>query len=274
MTARLVVTADDVGLHSGMTAGALAAHDHGIVTAVSVSPNGKAFDDAVARLRERPNLQVGVHLTLVGEEPLSPVEEIPSLVTANGSLLGSVRGFAWRYAGGSIREASVVNESRRQVERLLETGLPVVHLNSHQHLHMLPRVFDVVARLAEEYGIPWLRIPNDPAVSRSISARALQLRVLNRLGRRARRALPNGVASPDRTIGVLDAGRLTVAKVLQAVQDLAGVTELICHPGIGADALAASYRWGYSWDRETQALCDAELAEVCRPSGFPVLFRL
>jgi predicted glycoside hydrolase/deacetylase ChbG (UPF0249 family) len=139
---------------------------------------------------------------------------------------------------------------------------------------MLPRIFAVVAQLAQEYGIPWLRIPNDPAVSRSATPRALQLRVLNRLGRKARRALPNGVASADRTIGVLDAGRLTVARILKAVQDVAGVTELICHPGIGADALEASYRWGYSWDRETEALCDAELTEVCRPSGFPVLSRL
>lgn len=269
MSARLIVTADDAGLHPGMTAGALAAHDHGLVTAVSVSPNGKAFDDAVARLRERPNLEVGVHLTLVGEEPLSPVREVPSLVG-----LGSVRAFAWRHARGLIRESEVATESRRQIEKLLGTGLPIVHLNSHQHLHLLPRVFAVVAGLAQEYGIPWLRIPNDPAVSRSLSPRALQLRVLNHLGRKARRALPNGVASPDRTIGVLDAGRLTVARIVKAVQDAAGVTELICHPGIGADALASSYPWGYSWDRETEALCDAGLRERWRPSGFPVLSRL
>ena len=78
----LVVTADDVGLHPGMTLGSLKAHDEGIVTAVSVVANGRAFEPAVDLLRDRPGLDVGVHLTLVGERPLSPPERVPSLWAA------------------------------------------------------------------------------------------------------------------------------------------------------------------------------------------------
>jgi predicted glycoside hydrolase/deacetylase ChbG (UPF0249 family) len=44
---KLIVTADDVGLHPGMTRGALAACDAGIVTAVSVAAVGRAFAPAV-----------------------------------------------------------------------------------------------------------------------------------------------------------------------------------------------------------------------------------
>ncbi|MBV8546255.1 MAG: ChbG/HpnK family deacetylase [Acidobacteria bacterium] len=51
---RLIVTADDVGLHPGMTAGAIRAHRDGIVTACSLVANGVAFYDAVERLREVP----------------------------------------------------------------------------------------------------------------------------------------------------------------------------------------------------------------------------
>ena len=68
---RLIVTADDVGLHRGMTEGAIRAHREGIVTACSVVANGVAFDDAVARLRDVPALEVGVHLTLVEERSLT-----------------------------------------------------------------------------------------------------------------------------------------------------------------------------------------------------------
>src|SRR5260370_24294876 len=50
-TRRLIVTADDVGLHRGMTEGAIRAHRDGIVTACSVVASGVAFDDAVAPLR-------------------------------------------------------------------------------------------------------------------------------------------------------------------------------------------------------------------------------
>src|SRR3954451_669240 len=68
---RLIVTADDVGLHPGMTAGAIRAHREGIVTACSVVANGVAFFDAVERLRDVPSLEIGVHLTLVEERSLT-----------------------------------------------------------------------------------------------------------------------------------------------------------------------------------------------------------
>lgn len=247
---RLIVTADDVGLHPGMTRGALAAHDHGIVTAVSVSPNGRAFEPAVELLRERPRLDVGAHLTLVGERPLSPPGTIPSLVGADGALHSGYPAFAARYALGRIRAADLETELRAQLERLLATGLRIVHLNSHQHLHVLPRVLDVVLRLAQEHGIAAVRIPNEPDVR--LTPRGLQIAGLNALGRRTR-------SSVDRTVGILAAGRLTPARLRRCLDLVEGTTELVCHPGLGSAELAAAYAWGYAWEEETAALTDPEL---------------
>ena len=67
---QLIVTADDVGLHRGMTEGTIRAHSEGIVTACSVVANGAAFEHAVERLRDMPALAVGVHLSLVEERPV------------------------------------------------------------------------------------------------------------------------------------------------------------------------------------------------------------
>ena len=78
MTKRLIVTADDVALHRGMTDGAIRAHQEGIVTACSIVANGAAFEHAIERLRDVPALAVGIHLALVGERPLA--ENVPSLV--------------------------------------------------------------------------------------------------------------------------------------------------------------------------------------------------
>lgn len=261
---RLIVTADDVGLHRGMTRGALAAHDGGIVTAVSVSPNGRAFEEAVELLRDRPRLEVGAHLTLVGERPLSPPEKVRSLVGADGSLHAGYPAFAARHALGRIRAADLETELRAQVERLLATGLRVVHLNSHQHLHVLPRVFDVVVRLAEEHGIPAVRIPSEPEARPT--PRGFQLAALNALGRRARRSLGR-ISAPDRTVGVMCAGRLTPARLRRCLDRVEGVTELVCHPGLGDGELAAAYHWGYAWDAETAALTDPALPDLLRERG-------
>ena len=255
---RLVVTADDVGLHPGLTLGALKAHDEGIVTACSLVATGNALGDAIDRLRDRPRLDLGVHLTFVGERPFSPPDRVPSLVGANGAFLPGFRAFAVRYALGRIDPGELEAELRRQIERLLAAGLRLVHANSHQHLHVLPRIFEVVLRLAGEYGIPWVRIPRDPAAS--LSPRGLEIGILNAIGRQARRKLgKTEIRAADRTVGILDAGRLTPQRLARILGDVEGTTELVCHPGIGDATLEAVYGWGYGWERETAALCDPEI---------------
>jgi predicted glycoside hydrolase/deacetylase ChbG (UPF0249 family) len=264
----LVVTADDVGLHPGMTAGALAAHDAGVVTAVSVAAVGRALADAVRGVRERPRLDAGVHLALVGERPLSPAREVPSLLGRDGALLPGHGAFVRRYLVGGIAAREVEVELRRQIERLAAAGLRLVHANSHQHLHVLPRVFEVVLALAAEYGIPFLRLPAEPSAG-APSSRAAQLAILGHLSRRARRRLPaDGFpCSPERTVGLLVAGRLTVEGFRRSLEHAAGVTELVCHPGLGGAALAAAYPWGYAWDDETAALRDPRLPGLLAAAG-------
>jgi predicted glycoside hydrolase/deacetylase ChbG (UPF0249 family) len=266
---KLIVTADDVGLHPGMTRGALAAWGAGIVTAVSIASVGRAFEPAVDLLRAQPHgPDIGIHLTLVGERPLSPPERIRSLVGRDGSLLPGYPALARRFLLGGLAAAEVEAELRLQIERLLATGLPVVHANAHQHLHVLPKVFEIVLRLAEEHGIRFVRIPAEPAVC-GWSFREVQLAVLNHLGRRARKRLEatGRAAAVERTIGVVDAGHLTVERLRRALA-LAGETnELVCHPGLGDTELASAYDWDYDWDAETAVLCDPRVPEMLREAG-------
>jgi predicted glycoside hydrolase/deacetylase ChbG (UPF0249 family) len=256
----LVVTADDAGLHAGMTLGALKAHDEGIVTACSVVTNGRAFDHAVERLRDRPGLDIGIHFALVGERPLSSAGKVRSLLGRDGAFLPDFRAFTRRYLLRGIDAVEVEGELRRQIERLLAADLRIVHANSHQHLHVLPRVFDVVLRLAEEYRIPFVRIPREPA-ARGLSPRSLQIGILNRI---AKHLEVRSMQTVERTVGVFDAGRLTSERLTRILEDVAGLTELVCHPGLGDAALSAEYDWGYGWETETAALCDPRLADLLR----------
>lgn len=272
---KLVVTADDAGLHSGMTLGAVTAFDEGIVTAVSLAANGEDFASAAAALRARPGLDAGVHLTLVGERPLSPAGEIRSLVGGDGAFLPGFAAFTARYALGHIDPAQLRLELRRQVERVRDAGLRVVHLNSHQHLHALSAVFEVVLELAEEHGVPFVRIPAEPAALRRPSLRGAQLAVLHALGWRASRRLEErrgAAVTGVRTVALFDAGHLTRERLLgslwEAGREAGEVTELVCHPGIGGKALAARYDWGYDWDEETAALCAPGLRELLGEQGF------
>lgn len=237
MKPRLIVTADDVGLSKEMTEGAIRAHRDGIVTACSIVANGMEFNDAVDRLRDVPWLEVGVHLALVEERSLTTGSPMPK---------NYVKFLLTR------RHPDPEREMRAQIEKVMKTGLRVTHLNGHQHLHMWPRLFGIVERLAQEYGIPYIRRIDDRG-GKAARVRRASIAFLNRLGRRAR-------GTNDRTIGVAEAGHLTAPRLVELIGEVEGLTELVTHPGVGTPRYYT--HWGYEWDRETEALCDWEVKKA------------
>jgi predicted glycoside hydrolase/deacetylase ChbG (UPF0249 family) len=241
---RLIVTADDVGLHPAMTAGAIRAHCEGIVTACSIVANGVAFDDAVARLRENPDLEAGVHLTLVEERSLTGMRFPSSYV---------------RFVFGRKDLAAIERELRAQIERVLAAGLRVTHLNGHQHLQMWPSVFAIVTRMAREYGIGYVRRVRDRGGRGGIGRRA-SIAALNQLGRSAR--------NDSNTIGVMEAGHLTAARIIELLHHVDRTSELVTHPGLGVDAYS---HWNYAWDEETAALCDERVRAAIADRGIELI---
>jgi predicted glycoside hydrolase/deacetylase ChbG (UPF0249 family) len=224
-----------------MTEGAIRAHRDGIVTACSLVANGAAFYDAVERLRDVSLLEVGVHLTLVEERSLTGMRVPSSYV---GFLLGQ------KDVGAIEREL------RAQIERVLAAGIRVTHLNGHQHVHMWPHVFVIVSRLADEYGIGYVRRVRDRG-GRGGIMRRLSIAALNALG-------PGGA-----TIGVMEAGHLTADRIVKLLAHVtAGVTELVTHPGVAVDAYP---HWGYAWDAETAALCDASVRDAIARRGIELI---
>jgi chitin disaccharide deacetylase len=237
---RLIVIADDVGLHRGMTAGAIRAHREGIVTACSIVANGVAFYDAVKQLQDVPSLEVGVHLTLVEERSLTGMR-LPS------SYVEFIRDMKDRVA--------IERELRAQIERVLATGLRVTHLNGHQHVHMWPSVFAIVSRLADEYGIGYVRRVRDRG-GRGGIMRRLSIAALNALG------------SGGSTIGVMEAGHLTADRIIALLASVKGTTELVTHPGIEVDTYP---HWNYDWNGETEALCDPRLRQAIADRGIELV---
>lgn len=266
---QLVVTADDLGLHERMNEGSIRAHREGIVTAVSLVANGRAFDHAVELLRDEPSLDPGVHLTFVEEVPLSPLQEVASLVDARGTFLPGFRSFSFRYLYGGVNLAELELELRRQIERVMETGLAVRHLNSHQHLHLFPRVFELVVALAEEFRIPNVRMPEDYPRTSDHDVRAISIRILSAMSGRARQRWKGRtpIAMNDRAMGILQAGHLTASRLLGLLDSVEGVTELVTHPGEETGEIARVYEWGYDWDEETSALCDRSVREAILKKG-------
>jgi predicted glycoside hydrolase/deacetylase ChbG (UPF0249 family) len=155
----LIVNADDYGLTEGVCRAILRGHREGIVTSTSALVIGPAFDRCAPWLADAPDLGVGVHLALVGEDPpLLSASEIPTLVDRSGHLPLSWRRFLPRIAARRIDPADVEREMTAQYERAVAAGIRPTHLDTHQHLHLWPGVGDVLTRLALRWGVPAVRV--------------------------------------------------------------------------------------------------------------------
>jgi hopanoid biosynthesis associated protein HpnK len=262
----LVVNADDFGLHPDINRAIEQAHREGIVTSTSLVACGAAFEQAVEIAHRCPSLDIGVHLTLVEEKPLCPPSNIPSLVRPDGTFWLNYRTLTPRLLRGQIKLAEVRQELACQVERILATGLRPSHLDSHQHVHLLPGLWAITVELAHHYRIPWVRVPTfssltDHTFSRPEPLFRLGLNLLSRLraGQAKRKTLHYAGHSP----GLYLSGRLTTTALLPLLPHLPpGLSELVTHPGFTTLALQQLYHWDYHWTQEFEALTAPQIRQT------------
>ena len=267
-----VVNADDFGLSLSINAGIRDAYEHGILRSASLMANGEGFDDAVSQVKELPGLGVGIHLSLVGERPIASPHKLRGLIGSDGRLPPSYADFARGYLSRKFTPCEVYREMEAQIARVLHTGIRPTHLDSHQHVHLMPGIFDITMDLAEAYKIRVVRVPYDrrgfsPAFT---SWRGVQLGILVFLSALARSKIrTRGLQCAASFHGLIDSGHLETGVLCAILSRLGdGVHEIMCHPGFETPALRHRYAaWGYTWESEAVALRSAAVRELVERRG-------
>ena len=125
----LIINADDFGASTGINRGILECHTRGVVTSTSLMVTGRAVAEAVSMSRDHPELAVGLHWDVWGEE---------------------------NEGGFDINNVPAVHdEFHRQVDefyRLL--GRMPTHVDSHRHAHLRGELLAVFRELVEPLGVP------------------------------------------------------------------------------------------------------------------------
>ncbi len=57
----------------------------------------------------------------------------------------------------------IEKEVTSQIEKLLDAGVTITHIDSHHHIHIFPAVAPIVMKAAQKYGIHRMRIPDEPS---------------------------------------------------------------------------------------------------------------
>jgi predicted glycoside hydrolase/deacetylase ChbG (UPF0249 family) len=271
---RLILTADDAGLAAPLSRRIALLLASGHLTATSLLACGPAFDEAVEALRAAGVAEAGVHLCAVGgETPLSPPSAVPTLAPG-GRFPGSWPVVAARLAAGRVRISEVEREWEAQLVAVRDAGFRVTHLDSHQHLHLLPSLIPVALGLSRRFDVPFVRAPraNDPAAvgtPAGVAGRA-RARLLSLFGAAARRRIRvAGLPEPPRVLGLAEAGRMTLSGWRSLLATALGdrIFEVVLHPGVDDPQAEARYPWGYAWEKEAEALESGELGSLFASRG-------
>jgi hopanoid biosynthesis associated protein HpnK len=201
---------------------------------------GAAFEDAVRLAYAAPTLSVGLHLVVTNGRSVLPHCEIPHLVDGDGCFFQSLLRAGLHYFFDCVVQRELEREISAQFERFAATGLPLSHVDVHQHLLVHPIVFDLVLPLVEQYGANGIRLPRDDLWlalrydRHRIAAKIVLAIVLGLMCRWCTyRLCGHRVVVADRVYGVLQSGQMHEAYVLEVLRHLRGpMTELYFHPSL------------------------------------------
>jgi len=262
----LIVNADDFGLHPNINKGIELAAEQGIVTSISFITNTPYFAESLTIAKRHPEISVGVHLNLTDGQPLFSSDNLRFLLNKKGEFFGSHSRVIYAIISHPIRLRQIRDEFTRQIKKLLANQINISHLDSHGHIHLLPSLFNIVSELAEEFHIPFVRIPREKLSLRDYFSR-WPLPGINLLAKHGIHHLTNSqVRHPDHFFGLKDAGKFTKKRLIKIIKQLDnGITEIAVHPGNDNRMLAKKFDWGYAWNEELLALTDKEVRdEICR----------
>ena len=246
---RIRIHADDFGLTTGINHSILEAHQNGILHAVSIIPNGYAFDEAI-NIYHQHSFDIHVHLNFIEGKSLHPDTQSSFLVDQENDFSLSFISLLRKtmLVKGREREewkSIIKSEMKSQILKVKSQLKPnaLLCVDSHQHVHMIPLFWETLSELIDELQINYIRIPSEKFSIHSLTAGSIissgwiKVLLLRQLSSIASMKLSDKFYTRD-FIGVLHTGKMTLSSIknsIKLIQNSSSDIEILLHPGQAAE---------------------------------------
>lgn len=173
----MIVNADDFGYSESITEAILVSMQRGYVHRTTLMVNMPDADRAVARAREMGLAdRIGLHFNVTLGKPLT-LQMAQSRFCSTGEFnhLGTIGHRYFLNYDSSATEA-LKAEIRAQIEKFLSYRLPLLHFDSHNHVHFRLPIARVVFPLLREYGFKTIRRPYNIGMGGGVASIGKRLR--------------------------------------------------------------------------------------------------
>ena len=151
----VIVNADDLGSSPDVNNAIFDLMAEGLVTSATIIANAPHVEEACQEISRFPHCSFGVHLNVTEFAPLSDAAGLGRLLDGNGA-----------FDGERVREAGIDQSVARgifeefcaQIEKLAALGVQVSHIDSHHHIHTIPKAFPILKKVQKRFGIRRARL--------------------------------------------------------------------------------------------------------------------
>ncbi len=265
----VIIHADDAGMSHSVNRATIESMEQGIVSSASIMVPCPWFKEIAAYAKAHPEKDFGIHLTLNSEwdnyrwAPVAGCDKVPSLCDKEGYLWGGVPAVV-----ANAKAEEVETELRAQVQRALDFGVPVTHLDTHMGAVVSrPDLVEVYVKLGIEFGVPvfFLRNLGREIPDERIRARATEL--VKTLDEHKLPVLDH--MTQLYTNGTVDEKK---AQYLKAIADSPpGVHYLILHCGYNDHELAAITTSSQLRDTDRVIFTDPAFIDAVQKTGIEIV---
>ena len=267
----LIIHSDDAGMSHSVNRATIDAMEKGFVSSCSIMVPCPWFPEFAEWASQNPEKDFGIHLTLNSEfgsyrwGPVAGRDKVPTLVDKDGYLHRSKE-----EVQAKARPAGVEIELRAQIERALQAGIKLSHLDTHMGTVVSTGdMLEIYVRLGLEYNLPVMIIRHiDPALAAGYPD------LLQMNGRYIETLEAKGLPPIDYLFQFYE-GKDHVARqqrYLQTFRDLKpGVTQMIIHCGYDDAELQAITGSHFLRGDDTRIFMDAEVKKQINEMGIEII---
>lgn len=154
---KVIVNADDFGINSFVTKEIERLIEVGAISSTSIMANGDSLDEVKAFVPLHPEISFGVHLCLSEYDSLtkSSVFFKHGITNENGEFV-KLAIFKVKHFDDELKLA-LEAELTAQIQRVKMLGVPVSHCDSHHHVHTIPSLCGIFAKVMKQEGVTAIR---------------------------------------------------------------------------------------------------------------------
>ncbi len=234
---KIIINADDFGYSENNNIAIKDGYDSGIITSTSLMANMQGFEHAINTIiPAAPNLDLGFHFNIMEGKSLTNCD---LLCDANGNFKGSYLNLVINSKKEEYLN-QIEQEFRAQIEKVLNK-CKISHIDSHVHTHAIPSIFKLTVKLAQEYGIKFIRTQKELPyiVKNKVYNKRFPINIIKNILLNTytiinmKELQKNSINTNDYFIGVLYTGYMdesAILKGLECIKKDNSVTEIIFHP--------------------------------------------